>query len=196
MLKKTAQHSTYALPNAKATWTLDGSREKRSGPKKAVLNKRESNWLVVMERTYVMIKPDGVGRGLMGEIISRIERKGLKIVAMKLAVMDESKAKEHYAEHVERPFFKGLVDFITSAPSLSLVIEGRDAIKIMRAINGATKPAEAAPGTIRGDFAMDTGRNIVHASDSAEAAEREIKIHFGGDKILSYKRADDDCLYE
>ncbi|MDV0447684.1 Nucleoside diphosphate kinase [Methanosarcinaceae archaeon Ag5] len=149
-----------------------------------------------MERTYVMIKPDGVARGLMGEVLSRIEKKGLKVVAMKLAVMEEAKAKEHYAEHAARPFFPGLVSFITSAPSLSLVVEGRDSIKIMRAINGATKPAEAALGTIRGDFAMDTGRNIVHASDSLEAAEREIKIHFGNDKILEYKRSDDAYLYE
>jgi nucleoside-diphosphate kinase len=149
-----------------------------------------------MERTYVMVKPDGVARGLMGEVISRIERKGLKIAAVKFAVMEDDKAKEHYAEHAQRPFFQGLVEFITSAPSLSLVVEGNDAVKIMRAINGATKPAEAAPGTIRGDFAMDTGRNLVHASDSVESAKREINIHFGNDKILSYKRADDVCLYE
>ncbi|MDL2261775.1 nucleoside-diphosphate kinase [Methanimicrococcus sp. OttesenSCG-928-J09] len=149
-----------------------------------------------MERTYVMIKPDGVARGLMGEVLSRIERKGLKIVGMKFAVMEEAKAKEHYAEHAERPFFAGLVEFITSAPSLSLVVEGQDSIKIMRAINGATKPAEAAPGTIRGDFAVDTGRNLVHASDSPEAAEREINIHFGGAALVSYKRCDDECLYE
>lgn len=149
-----------------------------------------------MERTYVMIKPDGVARGLMGEVLSRIEKKGLKIVGMKFAVMEESKAKEHYAEHVERPFFAGLVSFITSAPSLSLVVEGNDSIKIMRAINGATKPSEAAPGTIRGDFAVDTGRNLVHASDSLEAAEREIKIHFGDAPLICYARADDTCLYE
>ncbi|MCL2549820.1 MAG: nucleoside-diphosphate kinase [Methanimicrococcus sp.] len=149
-----------------------------------------------MERTYIMIKPDGIARGLMGDILSRIERKGLKIVGMKFAVMEEAKAKEHYAEHAERPFFAGLVDFITSAPSLSLVVEGKDAVKIMRSVNGATKPAEAAPGTIRGDFAMDTGRNVVHASDSLESAEREIKIHFGNAALLSYKRCDDDYLYE
>jgi len=143
-----------------------------------------------------MIKPDGIARGLMGDILSRIERKGLKIVGMKFAVMEEAKAKEHYAEHAERPFFAGLVDFITSAPSLSLVVEGKDAVKIMRSVNGATKPAEAAPGTIRGDFAMDTGRNVVHASDSLESAEREIKIHFGNAALLSYKRCDDDYLYE
>jgi len=143
-----------------------------------------------------MIKPDGVARGLMGEILSRIERKGLKISGMKFAVMEEAKAKEHYAEHAQRPFFAGLVEFITSSPSLSLVVEGKDSIKIMRAINGATKPAEAAPGTIRGDFAMDTGRNLVHASDSPEAAEREIKIHFGEGVLLSYMRCEDVCLYE
>ncbi|MDR2943870.1 MAG: nucleoside-diphosphate kinase [Methanosarcinales archaeon] len=149
-----------------------------------------------MEQTYVMIKPDGVARGLMGEVLGRIEKKGLKIVGMKFAVMEEAKAKEHYAEHAQRPFFAGLVEFITSAPSLSLIVEGNDSIKIMRAVNGATKPADAAPGTIRGDFAVDTGRNIVHASDSLEAAAREIKIHFGDCAPLSYKRCDDACLYE
>ncbi len=149
-----------------------------------------------MEQTYVMIKPDGVARGLMGEVLGRIEKKGLKIVGMKFAVMEEAKAKEHYAEHAERPFFAGLVEFITSAPSLSLIVEGNDSVKIMRAINGATKPAEAAPGTIRGDFAVDTGRNLVHASDSPEAAAREIKIHFGETAPLAYKRCDDECLYE
>lgn len=149
-----------------------------------------------MEQTYVMIKPDGVARGLMGEVLGRIEKKGLKIVGMKFAVMEEAKAKEHYAEHAERPFFAGLVEFITSAPSLSLIVEGNDSVKIMRAVNGATKPAEAAPGTIRGDFAVDTGRNLVHASDSPEAAAREIKIHFGDAAPLAYKRCDDECLYE
>lgn len=149
-----------------------------------------------MERTYVMIKPDGVARGLMGEVLSRIERKGLKIVGMKFAVMEEAKAKEHYAEHAERPFFAGLVEFITSAPSLSLVVEGNNSIQIMRTINGATKPAEAAPGTIRGDFAVDTGRNLVHASDSLEAAAREIQIHFGDAPLIEYQRCEDACLYE
>lgn len=150
-----------------------------------------------MERTYVMVKPDGVARGLVGEVISRIEKKGLKIVAMKMAVMEEAKAKEHYAEHAEKPFFGGLVSFITSGPSVSMVVEGANAIKIMRALNGATKPFEAAPGTIRGDFAVDTGRNIVHASDSPESAAREIGIHFPCDSAFcSYKRAEEDCLYE
>ena len=150
-----------------------------------------------MERTYVMVKPDGVARGLVGEVISRIEKKGLKIVAMKMAVMEEAKAKEHYAEHAEKPFFGGLVSFITSGPSVSMVVEGANAIKIMRALNGATKPFEAAPGTIRGDFAVDTGRNIVHASDSPESAAREIGIHFPcGSAFCSYKRAEEDCLYE
>lgn len=149
-----------------------------------------------MEQTYVMIKPDGVQRGLVGEIISRIEKKGLKIVAMKMEVMPEPKAKEHYAEHSEKPFFEGLVKFITAGPSVSMVIEGGNAVKVMRALNGATKPFEAAPGTIRGDFALDTGRNVVHASDSSDSAKREIKIHFGDRKNLCYRRTDDCCLYE
>lgn len=148
------------------------------------------------EKTYVMIKPDAVKRGLVGEIITRIERKGLKIIAMKMEVMEEAKAKEHYAEHSEKPFFEGLVKFITAAPSVSMVIEGGNAVKVMRTINGSTKPFEAAPGTIRGDFALDTGRNIVHASDSVESAKREIKIHFGDKKCIRYTRTDDCCLYE
>ncbi len=148
------------------------------------------------EQTYVMIKPDAVRRGLIGEIITRIERKGLKIVGMKMEVMKEEKAKEHYAEHAEKLFFDGLVKFITASPSVSLVVEGGNAIQVMRTINGSTKPFEAAPGTIRGDFALDTGRNIVHASDSPESAKREIKIHFGDKKCLCYKRTDDCCLYE
>lgn len=149
------------------------------------------------ERTYVMVKPDGVARGLVGEYISRIEKKGLKIVAMKMCVMSEKDAKAHYAEHAEKPFFGGLVSFITSGPSVSMVVEGANAVRIMRAINGATKPFEAAPGTMRGDYAVDTGRNIVHASDSVESAEREIGIHFPDKSaFITYTRADEKCLYE
>lgn len=149
-----------------------------------------------MEQTYVMIKPDGVQRSLIGTIISRIESKGLKITAMKMSVMDRAKAEEHYCEHVERPFFKDLVDFITSSPSVSMVIEGIGAIATMRTVNGATNPMDAAPGTIRGDFALDMGRNLVHASDSLESAKREIAIHFTDSEILGYTRIDNSWLYE
>ena len=129
-----------------------------------------------MEQTYVMVKPDGVQRGLVGEVISRIEKRGLKIVALRMNVISEAAAKEHYAEHAAKPFFSGLIEFITSGPSVSMVVEGKDAIRVMRAINGATNPVDAAPGTIRGDFALDVGRNVVHASDSPEAAARENEL--------------------
>ncbi len=149
-----------------------------------------------MEQTYIMIKPDAVQRGLMGEIISRIEKRGLKIAAMRLGVMSEESAKEHYKEHVERPFFASLIEYVTSGPSVSLVVEGKNAIAIMRAVNGATNPVEALPGTIRGDFAVETGRNVVHASDSTESAKREIAIHFKDSEIVNYTKIDEVCLYE
>jgi nucleoside-diphosphate kinase len=149
-----------------------------------------------MEQTYVMVKPDGVQRGLIGEIISRIERRGLKIVALRMNVITETAAKEHYSEHAARSFFPSLIEFVTSGPSVSMVVAGKDAIKVMRSINGATNPVDAAPGTIRGDFALDVGRNVVHASDSPEAAAREIAIHFKDSEIGKYSRIDEVCLYE
>ncbi len=149
-----------------------------------------------MERTYVMVKPDGVKRGLIGEIVRRIERRGLKITAMRMKTITRKKAEEHYAEHRGKPFFQELIDFITSGPSVSMVVEGENAIRIMRAINGATNPVEAAPGTIRGDLAIETGRNVVHGADSRESAEREIKIHFTDDEIVEYTRVDEGLVYE
>lgn len=149
-----------------------------------------------MERTFVMVKPDGVQRGLVGKILQRIEEKGFKIVAMKLTVMPVEKAKEHYAEHVGKKFYQDLVDFITSGPSVSLVVEGRGAISAMRKMNGATNPAEAAPGTLRGDFGIETGRNVVHGSDSAASAAREIALHFSASELVDYKRIDEGWLYE
>lgn len=148
------------------------------------------------ERTYVMVKPDGVQRGLVGEVIRRIEKRGLKIVAIRMNMISPDMAKKHYAEHVQKPFFNSLIDFITSGPSVSMVVEGKNAISVMRAINGATNPANAATGSIRGDFALDTGRNVVHASDSPEAAKREIAIHFKDSEILDYSRVDETCVYE
>lgn len=149
-----------------------------------------------MERTYVMVKPDGVQRGLVGEVVSRIERRGLKIVAMRMNTISPDLAKKHYAEHAQKPFFKSLIDFITSGPSVSMVVEGRNAVSVMRALNGATNPVNAATGSIRGDFALDTGRNLVHASDSLEAAKREIGIHFRDSEIVQYSRVDEAWVYE
>jgi nucleoside-diphosphate kinase len=149
-----------------------------------------------MERTFVMVKPDGVQRGLVGKILSRIEEKGFKIVAMKLTRMPVEKAKEHYAEHVGKKFYQDLVDFITSGPSVSLVVEGRGAIAAMRKMNGATNPAEAAPGTLRGDYAIETGRNVVHGSDSATSAAREIGLHFSEAEMVNYQQIDEAWLYE
>ncbi|MDO4910361.1 MAG: nucleoside-diphosphate kinase [Corynebacterium sp.] len=131
------------------------------------------------ERTFFLIKPDGVARNLIGEVISRIERKGLKIVAMDLRVADEATAKQHYAEHVEKPFFGELVDFITSGPLVAGVLEGPRAIEAWRQIAGGTDPvAKATPGTIRADYGLEVNNNIVHGSDSPESAAREIGIWF------------------
>jgi nucleoside-diphosphate kinase len=130
------------------------------------------------ERTLVLIKPDGVRRGLIGAVISRIERKGLKIVALELRTLSVETASTHYAEHVGKPFFKAVVDFITSGPLVTLVAEGPRAVEAFRGLAGATDPVKAAPGTIRGDYALEIGENVVHGSDSPESAEREIKIFF------------------
>jgi len=143
-----------------------------------------------------MIKPDGVQRGLAGKIIKRIEEKGFKIVAMRLTALSVETAKTHYAEHLGKKFYEDLVKFITSGPSFALVVEGKGAVAAMRKMNGATNPAEAAPGTIRGDFGIETGRNVVHGSDSAESAAREIALHFRPSEILDYKRIDELWIYE
>jgi nucleoside-diphosphate kinase len=131
-----------------------------------------------MERTLILVKPDAFARGLTGEIIARFERKGLTLVALKHLTTSRETAETHYAEHSERPFFGELVDFITSAPLVALILEGQDAIKAARQLIGATNPLEAAPGSIRGDFAIEVGTNMVHGSDSPESAEREIGIWF------------------
>ena len=143
-----------------------------------------------------MVKPDGVARALVGKILQRIEEKGFKIVAMKLALMPAEKAKEHYAEHVGKKFYLDLVDFITSGPSVSMVVEGRGAIAAMRKMNGATNPVDAVSGTIRGDLAIETGRNVVHGSDSTASAAREIALHFSSGELVAYKRIDEAWLYE
>jgi len=149
-----------------------------------------------MERTFVMVKPDGVQRGLIGEVISRLERKGLKIVAVKMLRIPREMAESHYAEHKEKPFFASLVDYIISGPVVAMVVEGRDAIKVVRKLVGATNPVEAAVGTIRGDFGLDVGRNVVHASDSPQSAEREISLFFAENEIVEYSRVDEPWIYE
>ncbi|GII97251.1 nucleoside-diphosphate kinase [Sinosporangium siamense] len=130
------------------------------------------------ERTLVLVKPDGVKRGLVGDVLARVERKGLTIVAMELRTLDADTAKAHYAEHAEKPFFGELVDFITSGPLVAMVLEGHRAIEAFRTLAGATDPVKATPGTIRGDHALQIGENVVHGSDSPESAAREIKIFF------------------
>ena len=132
------------------------------------------------ERTLVLVKPDGVRRGLAGEVISRLERKGLTLVAMELRTLDRATAEQHYAEHKERPFFGELVEFITSAPLVALVVEGPNAVAGTRRLMGVTNPVEATPGSIRGDYALEIGQNLVHGSDSPESATREIGIFFPG----------------
>ncbi|KPU42290.1 nucleoside diphosphate kinase [Oxobacter pfennigii] len=131
-----------------------------------------------MERTFAMIKPDGVSRGLTGEIIKRYEQKGLKIAALKMMNADKATVEEHYIEHKEKSFYGELLDYILSGPVVAMVIEGHSAITLVRKLNGATKVEDAQPGTIRGDFAASTTNNIVHSSDSIESAEREIKLWF------------------
>ncbi len=130
------------------------------------------------ERTLVLVKPDGVSRGLVGEVITRLEAKGLRLVAAELRTLDRQTAETHYAEHVERPFFGELVEFITSGPLMALVVEGERAIEAFRTLAGATDPVKATPGTIRGDLALAVGQNIVHGSDSPESAQREIALWF------------------
>ena len=149
-----------------------------------------------MERTFVAIKPDGVQRGVIGEVISRLERRGLKLVAIRLMQVDEELAGRHYGEHVDRPFFPGLVSFITSGPIVAMIWEATNAVALARQTMGATNPADAAPGTIRGDFGIDIGRNIVHGSDSPESATREIGLFFGADAGLDYSRSADQWITE
>jgi len=149
-----------------------------------------------MERTFVMVKPDGVKRRLVGKIIERIELKGLRIVAMKMISISSELAERHYEEHRDKPFFGSLVKYITSGPVVAMVVEGKNAISVVRQMVGKTNPAEATPGSIRGDFAMDIGRNIIHASDSESSAKREIALFFNPEEILSYAMPDDEWVYE
>jgi nucleoside-diphosphate kinase len=142
----------------------------------------------VNERTLVLVKPDGVQRLLAGRILARYEERGLRLVGLKLMQVSRDLAERHYAVHREKPFFRGLVEFITSAPLVAAVLEGPNAIAVVRAMNGATRPHEAAPGTVRGDFALETAQNLVHASDGADTAATEIALWFDEDELLDYPR--------
>jgi nucleoside-diphosphate kinase len=150
----------------------------------------------VIEQTLVLVKPDGLQRGLVGEIVGRLERRGLRLVGMKLMRITEELAGRHYAEHREKPFFAGLVAFITSAPVVAMVWEGPGAVAMVRAMMGATNPANAAPGTIRGDLAVDFGMNVIHGSDSTESAQREVSLFFTADEVLGWERTIDRWVIE
>jgi len=149
-----------------------------------------------LERTLVLVKPDGVQRGLIGEVISRLEKRGLRLVGMKFMQMSQALAEEHYGEHKERPFFPGLIQYITSGPIVAMVWEGNGAIAIVRKTMGVTKPADAEPGTIRGDFALEVGRNIVHGSANESDADREVKLFFNADELLGWERSTDPWVFE
>lgn len=142
-----------------------------------------------MERTLLMVKPDGVQRGLIGEIIRRFERKGFQMLGCKLMQLTRDMAEQHYAEHAGKPFYDRLIRFITSGPVLAMVWQGDDIIALSRGLMGKTNPLEAAPGTIRGDFAAHTNLNLIHGSDSPESAEREIRLFFREEELLDYERA-------
>jgi len=150
----------------------------------------------VSEQTLVLVKPDGVQRGLVGEVVGRLERRGLRLMGMKLMRITEELAGRHYAEHREKPFFGGLVSFITSAPVVAMVWEGPGAVAMVRAMMGATNPANAAPGTIRGDLAVSFGMNVIHGSDSPESAEREVSLFFAPGEVLQWERTVDRWVIE
>ena len=148
------------------------------------------------ERTLVLIKPDAMQRGLAGEIIGRIERRGLRIIAARLFQMDRDLARRHYAEHEGKPFYEGLVAYITACPIIAAVFEGPSAVEVVRKTMGVTNPANAEPGTIRGDLAVETARNLIHGSDSPESARREIALFFSENDIQTYPRDVDRWLFE
>ena len=149
-----------------------------------------------MERTLVLIKPDGVQRGLIGAVISRLEQRGLKLVALKMLWLDEAYAKRHYAIHEGKPFFEGLIKYITACPIVAAVFEGKRAVALVRQTMGATDPGEASPGSIRGDLGIDIGRNLVHGSDSVENARKEIELFFSPEELYSYQRDTDSWISE
>lgn len=149
-----------------------------------------------MERTLVLVKPDGVQRGLIGEIISRLERRGLRLVAARFLSVDQELAETHYAIHKGKPFYEGLIAYITSSPVMAMVWEGPNAISAVRQTMGATRPTEAAPGSVRHDFGLEVGRNLTHASDSVENGETEIKLWFEDSDLVVWQRANDPWIFE
>ena len=149
-----------------------------------------------MERTLILVKPDAMQRGLAGEVLSRLERRGLRIVGLRLLQVDRAMAERHYAEHVGKGFFEGLVGYITSSPIVAAVFEGTNAVAAARQTMGSTRPTEAAPGTIRGDLGLEVGRNLVHGSDSPESAAREIGIFFEGIELPTWDRNVDPWVFE
>jgi nucleoside-diphosphate kinase len=151
-----------------------------------------------LERTFVMVKPDGVQRGLIGDVVSRFEDRGLTLAGAKFMQIDRDLAEDHYGEHEDKPFFDGLVEFITSGPVFAMVWEGQDATRQVRAMVGETDPAESAPGTIRGDLGLDLGRNVIHASDHEDEGsnEREIDLFFDEDELVEWEQIDESWLYE
>ncbi len=149
-----------------------------------------------MERTLILVKPDAMQRGLAGEILARLERRGLRIAGLKLVEVDRALAERHYGEHVGKPFYEGLVRYITSCPIVAAVLEGTDAVKAVRSTMGKTNPRDAAPGTIRGDLGLEIGRNLIHGSDSLESAAREVGLFFQPAELLSYERAIDAWVFE
>jgi nucleoside-diphosphate kinase len=149
------------------------------------------------ERTFVMVKPDGVHRGLIGEVIARFEDRGLRLVAAKFVQLDRDHAEEHYGEHADKPFFDALVDFITSGPVMAMVWAGQDAVAQVRSMMGETDPADSPPGTIRGDLGLDLGRNVIHGSDTEPgSAEREIELFFDESELVDWERTDAEWVYE
>ena len=149
-----------------------------------------------MERTLVLIKPDAMQRGLTGEILSRLEGRGLRMIALRLFQMDEGLARRHYAEHEGKPFYETLISYITACPIVAAVFEGTDAVDTVRKTMGATNPAAAEPGTVRGDLALETGRNLIHGSDSLESAKREVALFFREDELCPYLRDVDRWVFE
>ena len=149
-----------------------------------------------MERTLVIVKPDGVQRGLIGPLLSRLEARGLKIVALKMMSIDRDLAERHYGIHQGKPFFEPLVSYITSSPVVVAVFEGKDAVQAVRNTLGATNPVNAGPGTIRGDYALEIGRNLIHGSDSVQNAQKEVDLFFRSDEVLAYARDTDRWISE
>lgn len=149
-----------------------------------------------MERSLVLVKPDGVQRGLVGEVVSRLERRGLRLVGAKFLEVSKDLAKKHYAEHEGKPFYDGLIKYITSSPVMAMAWEGPNAVAAIRQTMGATRPTEAAPGSLRHDFALEVGRNLTHASDQPETGQREVKLWFDSDELVEWERAVDEWVFE